>query len=70
MSDVCVFSGARQPPPLGFPKKPKLKFLHGGKFPTASTCAFIFSIPIHSTYDAFREAMLLGILGNDGFGGP
>ena len=73
LSDVCVFfSGANQPPPMGFPEKPTLKLLHDGSpFPTSSTCSLILRLPtLHSTYATFKEAMVLGIHGNDGFGGP
>ena len=69
MEDVCIFfSGASRPPPLGFSPKPKLKFLHEAMLPTASTCSLTFFIPVHASYANFREAMLLGLLGNDGFG--
>ena len=39
ISEVCVFfTGASRPPPLGFSPAPKLKFLHGERLPTGSTC--------------------------------
>ena len=73
LSDVCIFfSGASQPPPLGFPVKPTLRFLDKvNLFPTSSTCSLILRLPTgHSTYAQFSDAMLLGIKGNDGFGSP
>ena len=65
---LYFFSGAFRPPPLGFSPKPRLQFTHHGPFPTSSTCSLTFCIPVHSSYKHFKEAMVLGLLGNDGFG--
>ena len=59
-------------PVIGFDKKPTMIFLHhkNAVLPTASTCDLELRLPaIHKTYEAFRDAMVLGIKGNDGFGG-
>ena len=69
IADVCVFfSGASRPPPLGFFPIPKLRFNHSGRLPTASTCSLTFTLPVHSSYESFKEAMILGLHGNDDFG--
>lgn len=72
LEDVCVFfSGAMSIPPAGWPKKPTLQFSHQSQFPTSSTCSLILRLSaMHTSYDSFKEAMVLGIKGNDGFGGP
>ena len=77
LEDVMVFfSGAHQPPPLGFELQPSLTFNHQkGKLATilatASTCDLQIRLPtIHGpNYASFRDAMILSIKGNDGFGG-
>ena len=65
------FSGANRVPMLGFEKKPSLSFLHlNAMLPTASTCALQLRLPANfKDYQLFKDAMLLGIKGNDGFGG-
>ena len=74
LGDILVFfSGADYPPPMGFHKNPRLKFLEHNKhtiLPTASTCSLTLALPTwHKTMEDFSMAMKLGILGNDGFGG-
>ena len=66
------FSGARSIPPAGWPKKPTLEFLHDNTIlPTSSTCSLILRLPIvHTSSEMFKNAMVLSIKGNDGFGGP
>lgn len=73
LEDVLVFfTGASAIPPLGFSGKPKLVFLETPteKLPTASTCDLHLRIPtVHGdSFNAFKEWMELGILGNSGFG--
>ena len=73
LEDVVIFfSGADRPPPLGFPTQPDLEFLDlGAILPTASTCSLLLRLPVcHSNYDNFKDAMMLAVHGNDGFGGP
>ena len=69
---VIFFSGADRPPPLGFPTQPDLEFLdQNAILPTASTCSLVIRLPIcHSNYDDFKDAMILALQGNHGFGGP
>ncbi len=69
---LVFFSGADRVPSLGFQKQPSLVFLHGdsAKLPTASTCDLQLRLPAnHKDFEAFKEAILLGVKGNDGFGG-
>ena len=66
------FSGASSEPPLGFDIKPSLVFIHtaGATLPTASTCDLQLRVPAtYKQYDGFKEAMILGLKGNDEFGG-
>lgn len=56
---------------MEFSVKPKLMFLDiSDKLPTASTCDLQLRIPIAhcEDFEAFKEWMELGILGNCGFG--
>ena len=70
---MAFFSAANRIPPLGFDKHPTLAFNHTGDtiLMTASTCDLQLQLPtIHgSVYEDFKEALLLSIKGNDGFGG-
>ena len=66
------FSGIDGIPPCGFQDvTPTIVFLHGDAvLPTASTCDLEFRIPAtYSNYTKFRDAMVLGLKGHDGFGG-
>ena len=47
---------------------PELKFSHNdGKIATASTCLMVLTIPtVHSSYQSFREYMILSFLGHGG----
>ena len=72
LEDILVFfSDADSIPPLGFEASPKLFFLHGeARLPTASTCGLHLRLPtMYTVYEDFKEAMVMGIIGNDGFGG-
>lgn len=73
LEDILVFfSGADNVPPCGFQGvTPTLLFLHGNaSLPTASTCELEFRLPAkYSHYAQFKDAMILGLRGNDGFGG-
>ena len=72
LEDVLVFfSGSDRVPPLGFTSCPCLVFLHNDEIlPTASTCALELRLPTaHDDYDKFKDAMILGFIGHDGFGG-
>ena len=70
LKDVLIFfSGAAQIPPLGFPRPPSLTFLHDSMLPTSSTCSLELQIPtVHTDYESFEAAMVMGLKGHDGFG--
>lgn len=63
-------SGASTVPPLGFPQRPQIQFLHEGNriFPEANTCALVLRLPLHSSYEAFKQYMMEGILQAPTFG--
>lgn len=70
LKDVLVFvSGADRMPVLGFKKNLSIHF-HEGYLATSSTCALQLHLPtIHGhDYNKFKDAMILSLLGNDGFG--
>ncbi|XP_059355643.1 uncharacterized protein LOC132155800 isoform X2 [Carassius carassius] len=67
-------SGSTAIPRLGFPVEPKLEFLHPQEneapkiFPEANTCSIVLRLPIHPSYELFRENMESGILQSPTFG--
>ncbi|KAK2861023.1 hypothetical protein Q7C36_005189 [Tachysurus vachellii] len=65
-------SGASVVPPLGFPHRPQIQFLHEANkiFPEAKTCQVILRLPIHNVYDTFKKYMMEGIMQAPGFGVP
>ena len=69
LGDLLVFfSGAEREPPLGFSPKPHLLF-SDDLLASASTCSLRLTLPIqHSSYESFKEYMILSLIGNDGFG--
>ena len=71
MEDLLVFyTGADCVPVLGFDRNPVLLFLYTQRLPTASTCDLHLRIPArYNTYKDFKDAMVLGLKGHDGFGG-
>ncbi|KAB0805056.1 hypothetical protein PPYR_02026 [Photinus pyralis] len=73
LTDVLIFAtGADVLPPLGFPVKPTIQFLHGEdsrSFPMANTCGLEFKLPTcHSTYEQFKENMNFAIGNCKSFG--
>lgn len=64
-------SGADTMPPLGFGRLGRIEFLGQGRnLATSSTCDIILRLPtLHDTYESFKEAMILALKNNDGFGG-
>lgn len=75
LETVLVFaSGASEIPRLGFPTEPHLEFLHvqGAEpkqiFPEANTCVITLRLPIHTSYEVWREYMESGILKSPHFG--
>ena len=73
LDEVLVFfTGTDRVPPLGFSKPLTVSFLVDEKemFATASTCDLQLRLPTrYSDYNAFADAMVLSLKGNDGFGG-
>ena len=67
------FTGADRIPPLGFDRDARVCFLHGqsAKFCTASTCDLKLRLPCchKENYEAFKEALIMSLCDNDGFGG-
>ena len=68
------FTGADRVPTLKFDdKEPTVTFLHSSsaRFTTASTCDLQLRLPTTygADYDAFKEAMVMALKDNDGFGG-
>ena len=73
LSDILIFSSRYDKiPPIGFTETPTLTFLYSesSPLPTASTCDITLRLPTtHMEYGQFKQYMLLGIQGIDGFGG-
>lgn len=71
LEDILVFAtGADKIPPLGFPSKPKLCFLHDEQhlYPRGNTCGLILYLPVvHRNYDSFKYNMDFGILNANAF---
>ncbi|XP_035656734.1 G2/M phase-specific E3 ubiquitin-protein ligase-like [Oncorhynchus keta] len=71
-------TGATVVTPLGFEDTPTIEFLHTArgrlarqqnkKYPEANTCAVTLRLPLHSTYNAFREFMTSCIVNSPHFG--
>ncbi|CAL8284900.1 unnamed protein product [Lota lota] len=64
-------SGASAVPPLGFPQRPVIQFLHDEDtklFPEANTCVIVLRLPMHKHYDKFKTYMTQRILQAPSFG--
>lgn len=74
LQEILIFiSGADNIPPLGFPNKPTIQFLHPEDngvriFPEANTCDVTLRLPLHDSYVSFRDKMESGILQSPTFG--
>lgn len=76
LEKILIFvSGVEQIPPLGFPQRPQIQFLHTPledstwrRYPEANTCSIILRLPIHATFENFVEYMESGILQSPTFG--
>ena len=71
LEDILIFtSGLDKLPHWGFGDDPILSMIFGDEnLPTAATCEMCLYLPCkHTTYEEFKESMVLGIKGNDGFG--
>ena len=75
--NMLVFAtGLNQIPVAGFDFSPRLEFIHEpdvgeqecSKFPKAHTCTCVLRLPLHATYELFKEKMEFGILSAPGFG--
>ena len=66
-------TGANRVPPPGFENQPSVVWLWGPtqKFATASTCDVQLRLPTchGDDYSAFKEAMVMSLKDNNGFGG-
>ena len=74
LEDVLVFfTGANQVSPLGFDKECTITFIHdpAAKLATSSTCDLELRLPTchEEDYTSFKEAFVMSLKDNDGFGG-
>ena len=71
---MLVFvTGSKGIPPTGFSPKPKISFIHDETaiFPTASACQMSLHIPTGiNDYQIFKDNLVWGLKGHDGFGNP
>ena len=68
---LVFFTGTNQVPPIGFEKVPTVSFLHhDAMFATASTCDVKLRLPIKygDDIERFKQAMIMSLKDNDGFG--
>jgi hypothetical protein len=77
---LAFITGADTVPPLGFNPQPRIEFLHDAvasiignytyvsPYPLAGTCANTIMLPLHKTYELFKEKMEDGIIMSPGFG--
>ncbi|ROL55216.1 G2/M phase-specific E3 ubiquitin-protein ligase [Anabarilius grahami] len=70
LKDILTFAtGSNVVPPIGFSPQPSLEFLHNeGKYPVANTCINCLRLPIHKSYEDFKNNMDFGIQNTQGFG--
>ncbi|KAL3831438.1 hypothetical protein ACJMK2_023189 [Sinanodonta woodiana] len=70
LEDILMFATGMKEQPYG--KYPKICFHHygetGSKYPTSSTCSCCLYLPLHETFEEFKEAMDFGILNGSQFG--
>ena len=73
IEDVLIFTtGSERVPALGFGgHRLRAEFLDQGILCTSSTCDLTLRLPLaHAeNYTAFKDAMIMSLKGNDGFGG-
>ena len=66
---LAFTSGANRPSAVGFEITPSIMFTDDERLPFVSTCAISLTLPRHlQTYDAFKEALHLAVLGSHGCG--
>jgi len=77
LTDLLFFAtGVKDVPPMGFPTKPEIHFLHESEengrpsaYPKANTCSCILQLPVvHGSYQEFVSAISFGIENTHGFG--
>ncbi|XP_041830515.1 G2/M phase-specific E3 ubiquitin-protein ligase-like [Melanotaenia boesemani] len=76
LDKILIFaSGVDQIPPMGFPQRPQIEFLHAPhesgarrRYPEANTCSVVLRLPIHHTFEDFVEYMESGIRQSPTFG--
>jgi hypothetical protein len=67
-------TGSSEVPPLGFPKKFEIKFLHGCIAcckcrPTVSTCDLSITMPVHiNKFEEMKEMLHSAVKDSHGFG--
>ena len=66
--DILAFAtGATDIPPMGFESKPTISFDANIKFPTASACANVLTLPLGQSYEEFERNFSFVILNSYGF---
>ena len=54
--DILIFvTGAADVPPMGFSPSPTLEFCDEIKYPTASTCTNVLTLPLNQAYEEFKD---------------
>ena len=66
--DILIFAtGASETPPMGLTPSPTIAFCPTAKYPTASTCSNVLTLPLGQVYDDFKRNFAFGILNSHGF---
>lgn len=76
LQQILTFAtGADDEPPLGYPTRPQLKFIHATAaapsdklYPTANTCSLVLRLPVVCEYGDFVQLMEDGIIQSPTFG--
>lgn len=69
LKEILTFAtGSDQIPYLGFGVDPSIEFLHEETFPKANTCAMVLRLPVHNSFNSFKESMEFAIQNSPGFG--
>ncbi|KAL3831440.1 hypothetical protein ACJMK2_023191 [Sinanodonta woodiana] len=70
LEDILMFATGMKEQPYG--QYPTIYFNHdsetGSKYPTSSSCFCCLYLPLHETFEEFKEAMDFGILHGSQFG--
>ena len=66
--DILIFvTGAADVPPMGFSPSPTIEFCDEIKYPIASTCSNVLTLPLNQAYEEFKDNFVFGILNSHGF---